>query len=248
MVNFKKFLETASLVYNKALKNNICLLIVGGSIGRGNYIEGWSDADLLLVLEKPNSKALQLVRKCEEYIKRRFNIDTDTMITSKFTIEHISPEKLHGKIKNFLFFMLKEKILIRRNIKISKINRQEFGYGFWATYAEQEKNFLRRNAEIDMRNKSTLQTLARKNIKIIFLILKQYLANSISSSTYEEVISSGKKILPISITNHLEKYRDIRLNNQLSIMSVKQLRNLISESIEIFYNLGKLVIKHTNSL
>jgi len=249
MVKLQQFLKSVRLAYDKALGKNICLLIVGGSIGRENHIEGWSDADLLLVLRKSDSKSLQLVRECEKYIKRRFNIEIDTMITSKFTIEHTAPEKLHGKIKNFLFFLPKEKVLIQRNVKLPKINRKKFKYGFWATYAEQEKNFLRRNADINLKNKLSLQALLKKNIKIIFLIFKQYLANlTLAPSTHEEVLFLGREVLPKRILNSLKRYEDMRTNNRLSRMSAAQLRKEISESVEIFNDLGKLIMKHTYSL
>lgn len=247
MVNLQQFLSTVRLVYTKALKENICLLIVGGSIGRESYIEYWSDADLLLVLKRPNSRSLRLIKGCEEYIKKRFNIEVDTMITSKFTIERTSSEKLHGKIKNFLFFLPKEKILIQKKIKLPKINGQKFGYGFWATYAEQEKNFLRRNADIRVKDNGALRALAKKNIKIIFLILKQYLADSTSApSTYEEVLSLGKMILPKRIIHYLRKYEDVRMNNRLSTMSARQLRDMVSDSVEIFHELGKFIINRIN--
>lgn len=227
------------------LGKNIHLLIVGGSIGRGNYVNGWSDVDLLLVLMQPDSESLRLVRKCEEDIKKRFNIDVDTMITSKFTIEHTAPKKLHGKIKNFLFFLRDGKILIKKKMRLPRMDRRKFTYGFWATYAEQEKNFLRRNADIEWGNKQAMQILAKKNIKIIFLILKQYLAGlTYVPSTYKTVLSMGEDVLPEFILSKLREYETIRTNNGLSKMSIVRLRKIILESIKTFNYLGKFIIKN----
>ncbi|MDP2630718.1 MAG: nucleotidyltransferase domain-containing protein [Candidatus Uhrbacteria bacterium] len=242
MVNIPDFLREVRLCYGSALGKNISLLIVGGSIGRGNYVPWWSDADLLLVLKKTDSKSLHLVMECEKHIQAKYGIDMDTMVTSKDNIEHTPPEKLHGKIKNFLFFLPKEKVLIRKSIKVQSMSSLALKYGFWATYAEQDKNFLRRNTDLNIEDKKSLQVIAKKNIKIIFLILKQYLANSVSvPSTYEEVIYLGTGVLSTSVIRSLKKYENIRLNNQLASMSETELRNIVSESVDIFNGLGKLV-------
>lgn len=244
MVNTKEIIKSIRFIYNKLLGKNISLLIVGGSLGRGNYVVGWSDVDLLLVLKNPNSDSLKLVKKCERYIQGRFNIEVDTMITTQFAIEHIKPEKLHGKIKNFLFFLPKEKVLIKRNIKLPMMSEKKFGYGFWATYAEQEKNFLRRNADINISSKQALIKLAKKNIKIIFLILKQFLANiSKTPSTYKDIIILTNKTLPQHIRVKLQEYDALRATGSLRQMSVRQLHGYIKESVELFYELGKILNK-----
>ena len=206
MVNTERIIESTRFIYNKLLGTNVCLLVIGGSIGRGNYVEGWSDADLLLVLKNADSDSLILVKKCEEYIQNRFNIEVDTMITTKFAIEHIPPEKLHGKVKNFLYFLPKEKILIKRDIRLPTMDKRGFAFGFWATYAEQEKNFFRRNADVDVKNKKALLNLLKKNIKIIFLILKQFITESSEApSTYEDVILSTYGLLPRLLQIQLQK-------------------------------------------
>lgn len=240
----KEVIKSIHFIYSKLLGKNISLLIVGGSLGRGNYVAGWSDVDLLLVLKNPNNDFLKSVNKCEWYIQSRFNVEVDTMITTQFTIENIKPEELHGKIKNFLFFLSKEKVLIKRNIKLPTMSKRKFGYGFWATYAEQEKNFFRRNADININDKQTLIKLAKKNIKIIFLILKQFLANiSEVPSTYKDIIALTNKTLPQHIKIKLQEYETLRATDSLRRMSTRQLRNCIKESVELFYELGKILNK-----
>ena len=247
MVKLQQFSKSVYLTYNKTLGKNICLLVIGGSIGRENYIEGWSDADLLLILNDINSQSLQLIKRCEKRIGRLFSVGVDTMVSSKYTIEHTPPEKLHGKIKNFLFFLPKEKVLIQRNLNLPIMDNDKFAYGFWATYAEQEKNFLRRNADINIKDKKALQVLFRKNIKIIFLIIKQRFATSVMIPlTYREAISLTEDVLPLYLTEKLKEYEMIRINNKLSTISIPQLKKEISRSVEIFRELGKIVIKRIN--
>jgi len=168
MVDVREIVKSIRFVYNKLLGKNINLLIVGGSIGRGNYVAGWSDVDLLLVLKTPDIDSLRLVKRCEKYIQNRFNVEVDTMITTQFVIEYIRQERLHGKIKNFLFFLPMGKILIKRNIKLPSMSRKKFGYGFWATYADQEKNFLRRNADININDRQALIKLCKKISRSFF--------------------------------------------------------------------------------
>jgi len=131
------------------------------------------------------------------------------------------------------------------------VDRQKFGYGFWATYAEQEKNFLRRNADINIKDREALQGLAKKNIKIIFLILKQFLASSSPASstyTYKEVLASLENIVPSHVANKLAGYESIRAHDTLSAMSAAQLRKIISVSVELFNDLGKLMITHARNI
>lgn len=244
MVRLKQFLKFVRLTYDKALGKNICLLVVGGSVGRGNYIQGWSDADLLLVLRDIDSKSLRLIRRCEDRVSRRFGIETDTMITSKFTIERIDLKKLHGKVKNFLFFLAEEKVLIQRNLRLQKMDNIGFKYGFWATYVEQEKNFLRRNADANAEDLRALQALLKKNIKIIFLIIKRCFATSVLvPSTYKEAISLVEETLPAYLVKNLKKYETMRLNSQISEMSALQLKKELSKSVEMFTKLGKIVVE-----
>lgn len=244
MVDINKLLKTIHFTYRKTLGKNINLLIVGGSVGRKNFVHGWSDIDVLLVLNKIDSLNLRLVKKCEQELESLAKIEIDTMIVSKYTIEHTKPRKLHGKIKNFLFFLGKTKVLIKKNIKIPAMSYQDFIYGFWATLADQDKNFLRRNADIftHTKDKKSLQKLLKKNIKIIFLILKQSLAEpQLAPSTYREVIYLAEKSLPIRIIKQLKKYEEMRAKKEVTIISEEKLREEIDLSVKIFNDITKLL-------
>lgn len=241
MVNLKKIQNFIYTTYDSVLNKNVCLLMIGGSVGRGNYIKNWSDIDLLLVLHDVDIKSLQLIEQCEKHIEKNLGIEVDTMVTSKFTLEHTPPQKLHGKIKNFIFFLPKAKILIKRDIIIPPINYQKFVYGFWATYAEQEKNFFRRNISANLANKKELRKLLKKNIKIIFLLLKQGLATpKLVPSNYNEALSLAKTKFNPYIIKQLKKYVSIRINNKISTMTAKKLKNELIVSIEIFQELNKI--------
>lgn len=244
MVNQEKLLSFIFKTYKKLLGDNICLFIVGGSVGRKNFINGWSDADLLLVLQKTDSNSLKMVKKCENILNKKYNIEMDTMIISEITLKLTEPKKLHGKVKNFIYFIKNAVVLIKKNeLTIPQLSKEDFIYGFWATYADQEKRFLRRNADINKNDIVSLQKLAKKNIKIIFLILKQFLAKQSSSvpSTYSEVILQSKNIFKNEITKKLKKYELIRNFNQLTKMPKKELTILISETNDVFNSLNKII-------
>lgn len=244
MVDLKKLYRFIYHTYTTILTGKIRLLIVGGSIARGNYREGWSDIDLLLVLDSINSQCLRRVKKAEEKVAHKFQVDVDTMITLASTIQQTTITQLHGKVKNFIFFLSKEKILVKRNFRIPRITHQEMVDGFWATRAEQEKNFLRRNADMIIKDRSSLEKLFKKNIKIIFLILKQYLAMNelrFVPSTYKDVILLSKTRLPFDIQKKLEQYNEIRAMSTIPTMPLATLRREIDVSIKIFYSIGKII-------
>ncbi|MCX6784522.1 MAG: nucleotidyltransferase domain-containing protein [Candidatus Komeilibacteria bacterium] len=250
MVNLEKIQTAIKTIYASALKNNIYLLIAGGSIGRGNYVPGWSDADLLLVLNNIDTKSLFLVKNCEEKLEKIFNLEIDTMIITKTAFEKLSPEKLHGKVKNFLFFINKTKILIKnKGLKLPIVNYKDFIYGFWSTYTNQEKNFLRRNADGNYKDKSSLQKLFKKNLKVIFLLLKQGFATpKLAPCTYDQIIKSASNYLSKSTLKKLGHYQVIRTANKIKKMSTTELKREVNDSIDLFQVISKILItnKHVN--
>jgi len=244
MVKITEIYSTIFNLYNNALGDKAQFLSVGGSIGRGNFVNGWSDIDLLLVLDNFDNKSLRKIKKCEEKIKKKFEIDIDTMIVQKNVIEMTSPEKLHGKVKNFLYFISKTVILLDRGVKLPKIDYNKFVFGFWATYAEQEKNFLRRNADVDFDNNDALKKLFKKNIKIIFLLLKQFFAiKELVPCTYEDTLTLIKNSLPRNIFLKLNEYANIRKSNGIDSFSENDLKNEINLSVDIFLDISKIMVK-----
>lgn len=243
MVNKENIKNFIFSIYKNSFKKEICLLVLGGSLGRGNYVNGWSDADLLLVLEHCSGENLRTVKSCEENIKKYCGIEIDTMVTSKNNIECTPPKELHGKIKNFLFFLHKCDVLINRNLSLPLINYKRFGYGFWATYAEQEKNFLRRNIDINLKDNKSLQKTFKKNIKIIFLLLKQFFIDKeIAPCTYEEVLFISTKKFSPNICKKLKKYIAIRKMNAIANMTNTELKRQIDISINIFREISKIIL------
>lgn len=245
MVKVSDIQDFIRQTYSESLGEHIAFLAIGGSLGRGNYIDGWSDADLLLVLSYINSDILCLVKNCEKKIFDRFHIDVDTMITNKHTLEQTPAEKLHGKIKNFLFFISNATILIRQNINLPTINYSMFVYGFWSTYADQEKNYLRRNSDIDFNNRESVEKLFKKNIKIIFLLLKQCFATSeLTPCTYDEVLILVSRELSPKICFKLEGYVKIRQKNSIHSLSDEDLRRETRESLDIFQSISRIMVQH----
>lgn len=244
MVNASFFHQYVRQTYSAALKKDICLLAVGGSLGRGNYVGRWSDADLLLVLRRIDGGLLRLVGECEGKVSKRFGLEVDTMITSKCTIEHTPPERLHGKIKNFLFFLPKTAVLVEGGVRLPTMDFRKFAFGFWVTFAEQEKNFLRRNADANLSNRNALERLLRKNIKIIFLFLKQGFATPhFVPATYEEVLSIIPKEIAPGVRDKLEQYIEMRARSALDKMPISRLRREVDVSIKTFQTISERMVQ-----
>lgn len=245
--NISEIYDFIRTIYLHYLEDGVVLLVIGGSLGRGNYVNGWSDADLLLVLSRTDAKTLHCVKICEKEIAERFRLEVDTMIMSKKTLECTPVKMLHGKIKNFLFFIDRTKVLISKDINLPSVSYDDFVYGFWATYADQEKNYLRRNADIDVNDRKSLEKLLKKNIKIIFLLLKQYCAREdLVPCNYDEVLILTQGIIPKKIRIKLQEYVAFRKNNEIPILANDILKREVSISLDIFSNLGEIMTKSLN--
>jgi hypothetical protein len=248
MVDVEKFCEATRRAYMSALGRNISFLAVGGSVGRGNPVDGWSDADLLLILRRADAASLRAVRASEERVSRKFGVDVDTMITTKQAIDSSDPKELHGKVKNFLYFLPQARILVGSPRTMPKMTFGDYGYGFWATYSEQQKNFLRRNADADTGDRDSLMRLFRKNIKIIFLLLKQHLAQGgAAACTYDQVLSSVEDTLPKPVVRQLTRYARLRRENLLSRMGVAELRREVGSSVDLFEKVGSIMLNRRRS-
>jgi predicted nucleotidyltransferase len=232
------------MTYLHYLEDDVVFLALGGSLGRGNYIHGWSDADLFLVLSRTDAETLHRVKACEEEIEKRFQIEVDTMIMSKKTLEYTPAKMLHGKIKNFLFFIDRTKVLVYKDIKLPFVGFSDFIYGFWATYADQEKNYLRRNADVNYDNRKSLEKLLKKNIKIIFLLLKQCFAREdFAPCTYDEVLVLTQGKISKKIQIKIQEYVTFRKNNVIPTLTDDILKQEIGVSVDIFSDLGEIMVR-----
>jgi hypothetical protein len=242
MVTVSNIHEFIREIYEGILGDRALFLIIGGSLGRGNYIDGWSDADLLLVLSDIDSNTLMSVKQCEKRIFEQFHIDVDTMIIDKNTIERTPSKNLHGKVKNFLFFISKAVVLIRREVDIPSVDYDDFIYGFWATYAEQAKNFLRRNADINSDDREDMERLLKKNIKIIFLLLKQcFSMPTLVPCTYDEVLLLVLREFSQQVCSQLESYVKMRENDAIRSFSREKLESEIVASVNLFQNISDIM-------
>jgi len=155
---------------------------------------------------------------------------------------------LHGKVKNFLYFLPQARILVGSPRTMPKMTFGDYGYGFWATYSEQQKNFLRRNADADTGDRDSLMRLFRKNIKIIFLLLKQHLAQGgAAACTYDQVLSSVEDTLPKPVVRQLTRYARLRRENLLSRMGVAELRREVGSSVDLFEKVGSIMLNRRRS-
>jgi hypothetical protein len=242
--NIPEFYDFVRTTYQRHLGKDVAFLAIGGSLGRGNYIDGWSDVDLLLVLSKIDAATLRRVSVCEKEISDQYRIEVDTMITEKRTMEHTPPKMLHGKIKNFLFFIDRAKVLISKSIVLPPVDYSDFVYGFWATYADQEKNYLRRNADSIITDRKSLEKLLKKNIKIIFLLLKQCFAEKdLVPCTYSEVVSLTQGKISNKVQSKLKEYIMARENNSIPLLTDESLRLEIDVSLNVFSELSGIMTK-----
>lgn len=135
-------------------------------------------------------------------------------------------------------------MLVERGVRLPVMDFRKFAFGFWATFTEQEKNFLRRNADADLSNRNALERLLRKNIKIIFLLLKQGFATlRFVPATYEEVLSIIPKEVASGVRDKLKQYIEMRARSALDKMPISQLRREVDVSIEIFQTISKAMVQ-----
>lgn len=236
-------------VYKEYLQDNIACLILGGSLARGNFVPGWSDIDMLLVLRTVSTEALIKVAQVEKKLKFELGTDIDTMVLNLELYLIVGSEKIHEKIKNF-FFYIEDCEILETHIQIPNFEWKDFVDSFMYTCIEQEKKFYRRNIDTDLESFDDVKKTLKKNIKITFLVIKQFLVcqKKIKIKEYAQAARYFKEYSDSEILDTLNKYVSLRKSNAFEteysntgISGIIQVNKDIKKSVNTFRKVLNIV-------
>lgn len=240
--------------YQEILGDNVGVLIAGGSLPRGDYRSEWSDIDMFAVLKDTGTESLRLVRKVEDMLSEELDTELDTMIVSQDLFKATRPEDLQDKVKNFLYWIDEEALLIGGKQDIPLLSFEQYKKGTEIVCVEQSKKFLRRNADIKLDGVEALRILLKKNVKVTRLILRRGLANEqFAPNTWKQVLEAveqrkEKDDWEIWEYDRLSKYFQWREDNAIATMEEEQLIEEIDSSLRYFERICAHILSHKEFL
>lgn len=185
-----KYLELLENAYDKAIdifKDNLLNITIGGSAGKNNIHEGWSDIDLYFILKEYNVKDIAIYNDI-------FNNAEDIHLgTTFYSLKEIEKQMIDTRTK----IMVYEKFKYQMNPTI-------YGEEYYipVTYETIRQNDVAKLPSIlhDFRReisdlKNGRSELKRKQIKKLLILLKCLLNyHNIFSFGYEEVLIKYSKL------------------------------------------------------
>lgn len=220
--NYNYQLQTICNLLKKDLANTLLLLMVCGSCYNESIIEGWSDIDLVLVINSYNFKIIQTINQ----IISTSDINIGTTIFSKREFEYC---KLDSKSLYHIYLMQNEKIKpIYYNYKllIPIINFEDIVYDI----RERLPNILHDTKRLLYKEN------ARKIIKNLALILKLILINDkYFPKSYTDIFNmfkiNYKMDTFVDINQIIKKYIITKQTDELFIKQSKKIVSYISNKI-----------------
>lgn len=169
--------------------NALARLYACGSLGREDFVFGWSDIDLLFVVDEITIDILRKIRAIELTLSTHHQTKVDIYAVPKLDV--FNPRLAHGKLRNYAVHADRLRILIDQ-LDIAFVSwdiLEDVDYSHF-TILEYRKSLRRSVINSDFSNLKELQELFVRIVKIIFLILRvQY---------------SSKIVLPVSYQDTLE--------------------------------------------
>lgn len=240
--------------YQEVLGDNLVVLIAGGSLPRGDFLPGWSDIDMFAVIRNVGTEDLRRVRKVEEVLSTELDTELDTMIVSEALFNATKPENLQDKVKNFLYWIDEEALLVGDAGRIPRVSFREYKKGTEVVCVEQSKKFLRRNVDIKSGNIEELRTLLKKNVKVTRLILRRGLATEdFAPNTWQQVLDAVEKRRTkedwgIWEYERLLTYSQWRQKDAIKDLGKEELQEAIDSSVQYFERICAHILSHEEFL
>jgi hypothetical protein len=239
MVNQESFLQFILNAFQNELGENLLLLSACGSLGRGNFLPGWSDADLLLIVKEVSFLELQKINRISEAIEKKYNIDIDAFTISNENLNSV--QRMHGKLINYLFFVNSINVLCGDRSILPVVTYKEYKDTLYPSIIEYQKS-IRQAHKMSYQTIASMHARYKKNIKLTFLILKRYVATeSDQPETYDYIVKACSKYSWLDASKLL-KYAAIRNQNLLPVMNAQELEEGISDSFNYFEHITNYLL------
>lgn len=247
-------LERIKEKYWEVLGDNLVVLIAGGSLPRGDFLPGWSDIDMFAVIRNIGTEDLRRIREVEGALSEELATELDTMIVSEALFSAAKSEDLQGKVRNFLYWIDEESLLVGKKENLPTISFEQYKKGVQIACVEQSKNSLRRNADINVDDIEALRKLLKKNVKVTRLVLRVGLATKeFAPNTWTQVLEAvnhrrGEENWDVWEYDRLSLYSQWREENTIASMDSDLLRNWIDSSVQYFERICAHILSHEEFL
>lgn len=206
-------------------------MIVGGSVARGNAVRGWSDVDVLVIIEDMDATSLAGVRYAERELREHYNVTVDAVVTARTAIDQ-PIWTTHSKVRNFLFFAKPD--CTYGEIPRNCLTIDDLLAGSRHVFHEQLTRFLRRNVDVNINDRTDLIIHTRKNMKLSLLLLRlATTTRTFQPNTFADL--SAADTLPKTIRERMKTYSQLRRGNELASLATAQLRQTWQDSIATFH-------------
>ncbi len=174
-----QFLLSGSKIYNNIFKDpGMLSLIVVGSIAGNNFIPGWSDIDLLCLVDKPRKSTLDAVSGLESWIAKKTKIKTGIEI---FMLEQLEKAVQDSSIsanyvkifKNIYGTLSKENILyLKKGLIVPVFKDIHFQYRDLFAHTLSTFSYMQKYIK---NGKNSQKETVRKIVKNSLFLMQSYL-------------------------------------------------------------------------
>jgi 8-oxo-dGTP pyrophosphatase MutT (NUDIX family) len=194
----KIFVDKMVKDLNKNLKTNLFAIISSGSVNKKNFVEGWSDIDVIIVVRKLRFFEKKKISVILTKLSKMYNIKIgiDVITREEFENPLLPWLTLPGKVLFTLTILKKrpENLLYgkitKRYVPNKKTIMKYSLYNIWMLLFN-----LRKRIASEKIDKKSIRNLVTKEIRIAFIVTKlalQYLTQE-SYENYEEILENAKR-------------------------------------------------------